>query len=80
MTTAEAFSDLRPLLFAIAYRMLGSVGEAEDIVQEAFLRYHKATDGGKAEPESPKVPRCAFSGKARPRRMWSTAAAALALD
>jgi RNA polymerase sigma-70 factor (ECF subfamily) len=30
---------LRPLLFAIAYRMLASVAEAEDVVQEAFLRY-----------------------------------------
>ena len=39
---AEAFEDLRPLLFSIAYRMLGSVAEAEDIVQEAFLRYHRA--------------------------------------
>ena len=34
---AEAYADLRPLLFSIAYRMLGSVAEAEDIVQEAFL-------------------------------------------
>ena len=34
----ESPEALRPLLFAIAYRMLGSVAEAEDIVQEAFLR------------------------------------------
>jgi RNA polymerase sigma-70 factor (ECF subfamily) len=32
--------------FAIAYRMLGSVSEAEDIVQEALLRVHRALDGG----------------------------------
>jgi RNA polymerase sigma-70 factor, ECF subfamily len=33
--------ELRPYLFAIAYRMLGSVAEAEDVVQDAFLRYHE---------------------------------------
>jgi RNA polymerase sigma factor (sigma-70 family) len=53
---AEVFDDLRPLLFAIAYRMLGSVAEAEDIVQEAFLRYHRAFTGdGPAGPDSPKA-------------------------
>ncbi len=36
---AEEFEQLRPLLFAIAYRILGSVGEAEDAVQETWLRY-----------------------------------------
>jgi RNA polymerase sigma-70 factor, ECF subfamily len=39
MTRAEEFEQLRPLLFAIAYRILGSVSEAEDAVQEAWLRY-----------------------------------------
>jgi RNA polymerase sigma-70 factor (ECF subfamily) len=39
MTALEDFQSLRPLLFSIAYRMLGSAMEAEDILQEAFLRY-----------------------------------------
>jgi RNA polymerase sigma-70 factor (TIGR02957 family) len=43
---AVAHHELRPLMFPIAYRMLGSVAEAEDIVQEAFLRIHKAVDAG----------------------------------
>jgi RNA polymerase sigma-70 factor (ECF subfamily) len=38
--------DLRPVAFAIAYRMLGSVSEAEDVMQEALLRVHQALDGG----------------------------------
>ncbi len=38
--------ELRPVAFAIAYRMLGSVSEAEDVVQEALLRVHQALDGG----------------------------------
>jgi RNA polymerase sigma-70 factor, ECF subfamily len=36
---SEAFEQCRPLLFSIAYRMLGSVMEAEDVVQEAWLRW-----------------------------------------
>jgi RNA polymerase sigma-70 factor (ECF subfamily) len=36
---AEEFEELRPLLFSIAYRILGSVSEAEDAVQETWLRY-----------------------------------------
>jgi len=39
VTRTEEFQDLRPLLFAIAYRILGSVSEAEDAVQETWLRY-----------------------------------------
>jgi RNA polymerase sigma-70 factor (ECF subfamily) len=50
--TNEVYERLRPLLFSIAYRMLGSVSEAEDVVQEAFLRYHRA--GKEAVIESPK--------------------------
>ena len=38
--------ELRPGAFAIAYRMLGSVSEAEDVVQEALLRVHQALDAG----------------------------------
>jgi RNA polymerase sigma-70 factor (TIGR02957 family) len=38
--------ELRPVAFAIAYRMLGSVSEAEDVVQEALLRVHKALEAG----------------------------------
>jgi len=39
VTRVEEFEQLRPLLFAIAYRILGSVAEAEDAVQESWLRY-----------------------------------------
>jgi RNA polymerase sigma-70 factor (ECF subfamily) len=47
MTEREQLLDeLRPVAFAIAYRMLGSVSEAEDVVQEALLRVHQALDGG----------------------------------
>src|ERR1700677_3124558 len=42
----QLLEQLRPASFAIAYRMLGSVSEAEDVVQEALLRVHQAIEGG----------------------------------
>jgi RNA polymerase sigma-70 factor (TIGR02957 family) len=42
----ELLAELRPASFAIAYRMLGSVAEAEDVVQEALLRVHRALESG----------------------------------
>lgn len=42
MTRTEEFTELRSMLFAIAYRILGSVSEAEDAVQEAWLRYESS--------------------------------------
>lgn len=41
--SSEGFEELRPLLFSIAYRILGSVSEAEDAVQETWLRYQAST-------------------------------------
>ncbi len=48
MTQAREFESLRPLLFSIAYRIVGSVTEAEDAVQETWLRYTSST----VRPES----------------------------
>src|SRR5262249_25942801 len=42
----ELLAELRPVAFAIAYRMLGSVSEAEDVVQETLLRVHQALEAG----------------------------------
>ncbi|HEX2070448.1 MAG TPA: RNA polymerase sigma-70 factor [Thermoleophilaceae bacterium] len=63
---AEEFDELRPAAFAIAYRMLGSVSEAEDVVQEGFLRLHRARAGGERI--------------ASPRAYLSTVVSRLALD
>src|SRR5918994_1887446 len=60
------FDELRPPAFAIAYRMLGSVSEAEDVVQEGFLRLHRARAGGEQI--------------ASPRAYLSTVVSRLSLD
>jgi RNA polymerase sigma factor (sigma-70 family) len=46
MADAGLLDELRPRAFAIAYRMLGSVSEAEDVVQEALLRVHQTVASG----------------------------------
>jgi RNA polymerase sigma-70 factor (ECF subfamily) len=50
MTDTEAFQAYRPLLFSIAYRMLGSASEADDVLQDAYLRYAGAQSRGEAPP------------------------------
>jgi RNA polymerase sigma factor (sigma-70 family) len=55
MTDDERLLDeLRPFAFAIAYRLLGSVSEAEDVIQEALLRVHQALQAGE-EIASPRA-------------------------
>jgi RNA polymerase sigma-70 factor (TIGR02957 family) len=62
----QLLHDLRPAAFGVAYRMLGSVAEAEDVVQETLLRVHRALEGGE-RIDSPR----AYAG---------TVAARLAID
>jgi RNA polymerase sigma-70 factor (ECF subfamily) len=50
----QVLIELRPVAFAIAYRMLGSASEAEDVVQEALLRVHRALERGE-RLESPRA-------------------------
>jgi RNA polymerase sigma factor (sigma-70 family) len=53
---ASEYTQYRPLMFSIAYRMTGSVSDAEDIVQEAFLRAAKAASAASAEDkDNPKA-------------------------
>ncbi len=57
MNQDDGFQAYRPLLFSIAYRMLGSAMDAEDGVQEAYLRWHKAIENGEVV-QSPKTYLC----------------------
>lgn len=52
MDAAAVFAEQRPKLFGVAYRMLGSVADAEDVIQETFLRWQEVADG-EAQIESP---------------------------
>jgi RNA polymerase sigma-70 factor (ECF subfamily) len=50
--SAEVFEEHRRLLFAVAYRMLGSVAEADDVVQEAWLRWDRVDHAEVADPKA----------------------------
>lgn len=64
--SSVALGELRPLMFSIAYRMLGSVTEAEDVVQDAYLRLHERSLAGETIE--------------RPEAYASTVATRLAID
>jgi RNA polymerase sigma-70 factor (ECF subfamily) len=49
---ADSFDPLRPKLMRVAYRMLGSVADAEDVLQEAFIRWIGADRSEVREPEA----------------------------
>ena len=85
-----AFTALRPSLFAVAYHMLGNAADAEDVVQEAFLRWQKTDESQVAAPkaflttvvtrlclrhlESTRVQREAHCGAAAPESLVAAAA------
>lgn len=52
MNSFEQFNKHRPLLFAIAYRMLSSVADAEDMVQETFLRWQQVSEAKVTSPKN----------------------------
>lgn len=52
MDRLNLFNQYRPLLFSIAYRMLGSVSDAEDMVQDTFLHWQQAPDAALQSPKA----------------------------
>ncbi len=66
MASPEVYEELRPLAFSIAYRMLGTASDAEDVVQEGMLRLHRALTEGE--------------GVDSPRAYLSTIVTRLAID
>ncbi|HZD99477.1 MAG TPA: RNA polymerase sigma-70 factor [Micromonosporaceae bacterium] len=48
----DVFTDNRPLLFSVAYRLTGSVADAEDVVQDAWLRWSRVDADGVREPKA----------------------------
>jgi RNA polymerase sigma-70 factor (ECF subfamily) len=66
VASPDVFEELRPLAFSIAYRMLGTASEAEDVVQEGMLRLHRALAEGE--------------GVDSPRAYLSTVVTRLAID
>jgi RNA polymerase sigma-70 factor (ECF subfamily) len=62
MTDADMFQTYRPVLFGIAYRMLGSASDAEDVLQNAYLRYNAAETHASAGPRDEiRSPKAYFS-------------------
>jgi RNA polymerase sigma-70 factor, ECF subfamily len=57
MNQGNVFQSYRSLLFSIAYRMLGNIMDAEDCVQEAYMRWHQAVESGESV-QSPKTYLC----------------------
>jgi RNA polymerase sigma-70 factor (ECF subfamily) len=76
--TSTVYEKLRPLMFSIAYRMLGSATEAEDLVQEAYLRFHRATSQGEGI-ESPKAYLSTVTTRPRPLSRQSSPARAASI-